>query len=79
MEEYQQDLGKIKDAKYKHIRWCIDSALEDIQNAEPEKDMRKYKHEKLRQRKGLPWSQLLHCFSFRNSKRTIFFFFFKNL
>ena len=28
-----------------------DSTLEDIQNAEPEKDMRKYKHEKLRQRK----------------------------
>ena len=51
MEEYQQDLGKRKHAKYQHIRWCIDSAQEDIQNAEPEKDMRKYKHEKLRQRK----------------------------
>lgn len=29
---------------YKFTRWFIDSAQEDIQNAKPEKDMRKYKH-----------------------------------
>ena len=48
--------GKRKDTKYEHIRRCIGSAQEGIQNAEPEKDVRKYKHEKLRQRKWLPWS-----------------------